>query len=75
MLRRSSFIRRRPQCSDIFFTENRLANQSHILCKASMGRGNEICSRHLGHITKVAAMPIYGKILKPSSPKQVDQFP
>ena len=26
-----------------------------------MGLGNEICSRGLGHMTKMAATPIYGK--------------
>ena len=37
---------------------HRVANQSLILCKASMGRG---CSRHMGHMTKMAVTPIYGK--------------
>ena len=40
---------------------NRFANQSQILCGASLCRGNNIFSRHLGHMTKMAAMPIYGK--------------
>ena len=26
-----------------------------------MGRGTKVCSSHLGHMTKVAAMPKYGK--------------
>ena len=26
-----------------------------------MGRGTKVCSRDLGHMTKMAAMPIYGK--------------
>ena len=30
-----------PQCSKISFLQNRLANQSQILCGASLGRGNE----------------------------------
>ena len=41
--------------------QNRLADQSQILCGASLGRGTIFCSRHLGHMTKMAAMPIYGK--------------
>ena len=41
--------------------QNRLPDQSQILCGASLGMGNKICSRHLGHITKMAATPIYGK--------------
>ena len=30
---------------------------------ASMGRGTEVCSNLLGYMTKMAAMPIYGKNL------------
>ena len=48
---------------------NRLANQSQILCGASLGRGNEICINGPGHMTKMAAMPIYGKNL--TKPKVV----
>ena len=40
---------------------NRLADESQILCGASLGRGTKVCSRDLGHMTKMAAMPIYGK--------------
>ena len=29
-----------------------------------MGRGTKVCSNGPGHMTKVAAMPIYGKNLK-----------
>ena len=29
--------------------------------------GTEVCSNGLGHMTKMAAMPIYGKNLKKSS--------
>ena len=32
----------RSQCSKIFFSKNRLANQSQILCGVSLGRGNDI---------------------------------
>ena len=38
--------------------------------------GTKVCSQHLGHITKIAAMPIYGiKNLQKSSPKPEDRFP
>ena len=40
---------------------NHLADQSQILCDASLGRGKKFCSQHLGHMTKMAATPIYGK--------------
>ena len=41
--------------------QNRLPDQSQILCGASLGRGTKVCSRHLGHMTKIGAIPIYGK--------------
>ena len=44
-----------------FLLRNRLADRSQILCGASLGRGNEIFSRHLDHMNKIAATPIYGK--------------
>ena len=40
---------------------NRLANQSQFLYWISLARGNEICLRHLNHMTKMATMPIYSK--------------
>ena len=40
---------------------NRLANQSQILCGASLGRGNESLYNGPGHMTKMTAKPIYGK--------------
>ena len=35
--------------------------QSQILCGAPWISGTKVCSWHLGHMTKMAAMPIYGK--------------
>ena len=40
-----------------------------------MGRENGICLSHLGHMTKMVTMPIYGKIFKKSSPEPKDQWP
>ena len=37
------------------------SDRSQILFGASLGRGTVFCSRHLGHMTKMAAMPIIGK--------------
>ena len=34
---------------------------SQVLCGASLGRGDESLFADLGHMTKIAAMPIYGK--------------
>ena len=39
----------------------------------SLGKRN--CSNGLGHMTKMAAMPIYGRDLKKSSPEPIDQWP
>ena len=35
----------------------------------------KICERDAGHMTKMAAKPIYGKNFKKSSPEPVDRFP
>ena len=57
---RPSVVRPSTILKDLLL-QNRLANQSQILCGASLGRGTKFCSRHLGHKTKMAAKPIYGK--------------
>ena len=41
--------------------QNRLPDQSQILCGAPLGRGNESLFAASGHMTKMAATPIYGK--------------
>ena len=42
-----------------------MTNQAQILCGASMGRGKErLYIYGLGHMTKMAAMLMYGKNLK-----------
>ena len=58
-----SGVRRRPSSTMLrhLLLRNRLADQNQILCGASLGRGTEFCSRHLGHMTKMAATPINGK--------------
>ena len=35
--------------------------------------GKKNCSNGLGHMTNMAAMPVYGKNLKKTSPEPVDQ--
>ena len=35
----------------------------------------KIYTNKLGHMTNMAAMPIYGKKLKKSSPEPIDQLP
>ena len=57
--------RRRPSASSTMLKDlllrNRWADQSQILCGASLVGGTIFCSRHLGHMTKMAATPKYGK--------------
>ena len=41
-----------------------------------LGKGDEVCINGPGHMTKMAAMPIYGKNLKKSSsPELAGRFP
>ena len=56
-------VRRRPSSTMLrhLLLRNRSADQSQILCGASLGRGTEFCSQHVGHMTKMADTPIYGK--------------
>ena len=37
--------------------QNRLSDLGQILYGASLGRGKKVCSRHLGHMTKMATTP------------------
>ena len=57
-VRRPSVVRpsvvRRPQCSKIFFSETDGPIKAKFYVEPP-------CSRHLGHMTKMAATPIYGK--------------
>ena len=43
--------------------------------KAGGGKGMKIYINELGHMTNMAAMPIYGKNLKKSSPEPIDGWP
>ena len=52
---------RRPQCSNIFFSETAWPIKAKFYVEPPwLGRIN-FCSRHLGYMTKMAATPIYGK--------------
>ena len=56
----SSDRRRRPQCSKIF-SETALPIIAKFYVEPPWVGGTIFCSRHLGHMTKMAAMPIYCK--------------
>ena len=54
--------RRRSQCSKIFFSETAKPIKAKFYVEPPWVGGPIFCSRHLGHMTKMAATPIYGKI-------------
>ena len=63
-IRRPSYVvrrRRRPQCSKIFFSETAWPIKAKFYVEPPWVGGTKVCSRHLGHMTKMAATPIYGK--------------
>ena len=51
----------RPQCSKIFFSKTAWPIKAKFYVEPPWVGGTKVCSRHLGHMTKMAAMPIYGK--------------
>ena len=56
----ASVRRRRPQCSKIF-SETAGPIKAKFYVEPPWVGGTIFCSRHLGHMTKMAATPIYGK--------------
>ena len=63
-VRRTSFVRPsvRPQCSNIFFSETNWPIEAKFYVEPPWVGGTIFCSRYLGHMTKMAATPIYRKI-------------
>ena len=57
----SSVVVRRPQCSNIFFSETAWPIKAKFYVEPPWVGGTKFCSRHLGHMTKMAATPIYGQ--------------
>ena len=51
----------RSQCSKIFFSKTAGPIKAKFYVEPPWVGGTKVCSRHLGHMTKMAAMPIYGK--------------
>ena len=51
----------RSQCSNIFFSETTWLIKAKFYVEPPWVGGTIFCSRHLGHMTKMAATPIYGK--------------
>ena len=57
----SVVVVRRPQCSNIFFSETAWPIKAKFYVEPPWVGGTKFCSRHLGHMTKMVATPIYGK--------------
>ena len=57
----SGVRRRRPQGSNIFISETAWSIEAKFYVEPPWVGGTKFCSRHLGHMTKMAATPIYGK--------------
>ena len=51
----------RSQWSNIFFSETAWPIKAKFYVEPPWVGGTIFCSRHLGHMTKMAATPIYGK--------------
>ena len=67
--------RLRPKCSKIFFSNTAWPIKAKFYVEPPWVEETKVCSRHLGHMTKMAATPIYGKIpLKSSTPEPAGQF-
>ena len=57
----SVVVHRRSQCSKIFFSKTAWPIKAKFYVEPLWVGGTKVCSRHLGHMTKMAATPIYGK--------------
>ena len=68
-------VRRRSQCSKIFFSETAGPIKAKFYVEPPSVGGTIFCSRHLGHMTKMAATSLYGKNpQKYSSPEPAGRF-
>ena len=74
-VRRPSVVRRPSTFSNVFFSKTARPIKAKFYVEPPWVGGTIFCSRHLGHMTKMAATPIYGK--KPSkfsSPEPAGRF-
>ena len=75
VVRRPSVVRPSTISNDFSsVTTGPIATKFYIQPPVPLGKKS--CSNDLGHMTNMAAMPIYGKNLKKSSsPEPIDQWP
>ena len=59
--------RRRQQCLNIFSSETALPIKAKFYVELPWEGGTKVCINGPGHMTKMTAMPIYGKNLQKSS--------
>ena len=78
----ASVVRRRPSSvrpftfSNVFSSENAGPIKAKFYVEPPWEGGTKVCINGQGHMTKMAAMPIYGKNLKKSSsPEPAGRFP
>ena len=55
--------RRRQQCLNIFSSETALPTKAKLYVEPPWEGGTKVCINGPGQMTKIAAMPIYGKNL------------
>ena len=60
-VRRRRMSVRRPQCSNVFFSETAWPIKAKFYVEPPWVGGTKFCSQDLGHMTKMAATPIYGE--------------
>ena len=66
-VRRPSVVVVRSQCANIFFSQTAWPIKAKFYVEPPWVEGTKVCSRHLGHMTKITATLIYGKTLQKSS--------
>ena len=75
MLRRPSVRRRTSPTISNIFSETACPIKAKFYVEPPWVCGTKVCSRHLGHMTKMATTPIYGKnIQKSSTPEPAGRF-
>ena len=61
--------------SNIFSSETARSVEAKFHMEPPWDGGTKVCSNGPGHMTRMAAMPIYGKNLKKSSPEPKGRLP
>ena len=75
LVRRPASPVRHSQCSKIFFSKTAWPIKAKFYVEPPWVGETKVCPRHVGHMTEMAATPIYGKTLqKSSSPEPESRF-